>query len=464
MGYLDSAGRISITPIHPHTKTFGVGVHPRSKMRGILGRCGDKRFLFASFFALAFILGPAPHVYAAAPKSPVILSPKVNERVLTFTPVITGVAENNTRIIVIIDDKIVGSVKTKNGKRGTGTFIFRTKSLKSGSHAAYVLADRGGARSNNSSKTSFTIPKNVVRRLDGVIVPLEKYRSWPVGVMIENLPTVRNNQRGLSEASVVYETLAEGGATRFLALFDGENLKAGRITPIRSVRPYYAQWAREYGAVVMHAGGSPDGVWEIRRLHLQDADYLKGKTSKYFWRTDRSQSVHNLATSNVRINKMLADFGRRDDIPDFQSWKFKPQAALASRGKNGSSVVISFGAKAFQVEYRYNRLKNMYERWNGSIPHRDANTKKQLAAKNVIVQYVPKEKVLDRKGRLEIKTTGSGSGLLMQDGKFLTVRWTKKTSSSRTIFRYTNGKEIELNGGPIWIEVVPRGKTVTLRK
>lgn len=424
----------------------------------------NKRIIFGLFvFATAFFIA-SPKVFAAPPKAPTITSPVKNERVFTFAPTIAGVAENGTSLLIILDNKIVGSVKTKNGKKGVGSFAFRSKKLSSGIHTVYAVADKGGSRSVISAKVSFMIPGSVLRRLDGVIVPLEKYRSWPVGVMIENLPVVRNNQHGLSEASVVYETLAEGGATRFLALFDGENIKVDRIMPIRSVRPYYAQWAREYGAVVMHAGGSPDGVWEIRRLHLQDADYLKGKTSKYFWRTDRSQSVHNLATSNVRINKMLADFGRSEDIPDFLSWKFKPQAAIASRGKNGSSVTISFGASAFQVEYRYNRIKNIYERWNGGYPHRDANNKKQLAAKNVIVQYVPKEKVLDRKGRLEIKTTGSGNGLLLQDGKVLTVHWTKKTASSRTIFRYAGGKEIQFNGGPIWVEVVPSGKTVTLKK
>src|SRR3989344_7526799 len=321
-----------------------------------------------SFFILSDGL-----VLAAAPKAPVILAPKVNERILNFSPAIAGVAQNNTKVLIVIDDKIAGAVKTKNGKK-SGSFRFIPKKpLKAGKHTVYTVTERRGERSINSSKISFTIPKDVVRGLDGVIIPLQKYRSWPVGVMIENLPQVRYSQGGLSKASVVYETLAEGGATRFLAIFDGANVKVDKIMPVRSVRPYYAQWAREYGAVIMHAGGSPDGVWEIRRLLMTDADYLRGKTAKYFWRTDRSLSVHNLATSDVRINKMLADFGRRDDIPDFQSWKFKPQAALASRGKNGSSVVISFGAKAFQVEYRYNRLKNMYERWNGSIPHRDAN-------------------------------------------------------------------------------------------
>ncbi|TAN57311.1 DUF3048 domain-containing protein [Patescibacteria group bacterium] len=410
-------------------------------------------FLLSDNFALA-----------VAPKAPVVLAPKINERILTFSPTIAGVAENNTKILIVIDDKIVGSVKTKNGKK-TGSFKFKPKkSLKTGKHTVYAVAERRKERSISSAKVSFNIPKDVVRSLDGAIIPLEKYRSWPVGVMIENLSQVRYSQGGLSKASVVYETLAEGGATRFLAIFDGENIKADKIMPVRSVRPYYAQWAREYGAVLMHAGGSPDGVWEIRRLLMTDADYLRSKTAKYFWRTDRSLSVHNLATSDKKIKQMLVDFSLGDRIPNFQSWKFKKEAVENKRGKDKSSVLIKFGAKAFDAEYKYDKAKNIYLRWNGGQIQKDANTKKQLFAKNVVIQYVPKEKVLDRKGRLEIKTTGSGKGMIMQDGKFINISWKKKAPSGRTVFYYPNKKEVEFNRGATWVEVVPVGKTVVIKK
>ena len=412
-----------------------------------------------SFFILSDGL-----VLAAAPKAPVILAPKVNERILNFSPAIAGVAQNNTKVLIVIDDKIAGAVKTKNGKK-SGSFRFIPKKpLKAGKHTVYTVTERRGERSISSAKVSFYIPKDVVRSLDGVIIPLKKYRSWPVGVMIENLPQVRYSQGGLSKASVVYETLAEGGATRFLAIFDGANVKVDKIMPVRSVRPYYAQWAREYGAVIMHAGGSPDGVLEIRKLLMTDADYLRGKTAKYFWRTDGSLSVHNLATSDKKIKQMLADFSLNNRAPSFKTWKFKKEAVNKKRGKNQSSVSIKFGARAFDAEFKYNRLKNIYLRSNGGQIHKDGNTKKQLFAKNVVIQYVPKEKVLDRKGRLEIKATGRGKGMILQDGKFINISWKKKTPSGRTVFYYANKKEVKFNRGATWVEVVPAGKRVIVKK
>ena len=120
--------------------------------------------------------------------------------------------------------------------------------------------------------------------------------------------------------------------------------------------------------------------------------------------------------------------------------------------------------RAFDVEYKYNKAKNIYLRWNGGQIHKDANTKKQLFAKNVVIQYVPKEKVLDRNGRLQIKTTGSGKGMILQDGKFINISWKKKTPSGRTVFYYPNKKEIEFNRGATWVEVVPAGKSVIVKK
>ena len=51
------------------------------------------------------------------------------------------------------------------------------------------------------------------------------------GVMIENSPAARP-QSGLKKAGVVYEAVAEGGITRFLALYQGE--KPALIGPVQA--------------------------------------------------------------------------------------------------------------------------------------------------------------------------------------------------------------------------------------
>ena len=68
--------------------------------------------------------------------------------------------------------------------------------------------------------------------------------------MIENLYPDARPQSGLQSAGVVYEALAEGGITRFLAIFGDQAAKS--IGPVRSLRPYYIDWALEYGASLSH--------------------------------------------------------------------------------------------------------------------------------------------------------------------------------------------------------------------
>ena len=67
----------------------------------------------------------------------------------------------------------------------------------------------------------------------------------PLAIMIENHPQARP-QIGLTSASIVYETLAEGGITRFMGIF-GPTLPT-TVGPVRSARTYYVDWAEEYNA------------------------------------------------------------------------------------------------------------------------------------------------------------------------------------------------------------------------
>jgi hypothetical protein len=58
----------------------------------------------------------------------------------------------------------------------------------------------------------------------------------PVAVMINNHSEARP-QSGLNSADIVFEALAEGGITRYLAIFWSETPE--KVGPIRSARQYY---------------------------------------------------------------------------------------------------------------------------------------------------------------------------------------------------------------------------------
>jgi hypothetical protein len=58
------------------------------------------------------------------------------------------------------------------------------------------------------------------------------------------------------------------------------------------------------------------------------------------------------------------------------------------------------------------------------------------------------------------KVTGSNDAMFFMDGKVTKGTWVKKDNTTRMKFLDENGKEVSLNKGLDWIEVVPEGNTI----
>jgi hypothetical protein len=295
------------------------------------------------------------------------------------------------------------------------------------------------------------------RFLDGVLVDKDNTNSYPIAVMVENLSTVRP-QSGLNKAGVVYEALAEGGITRFLAVFANHE-SIDEIGPVRSARDYYLDWVSEYNPLYAHAGGSPDALRLLPEYdNILNLDQIGGDHA-YFWR-DTSRATareHTLFTSSELLSFALRDL----DAPkngDYKPWLFKTEKKASQRKDGGKIITIDYSTFSYEVEYQYDFENNRYMRMNGDEPHVDHITGDQLYAKNVIVQYV-KTRLADST-RLAMDTVGEGGALLFQDGEMINATWEKKTQSGRTKFYNVSGKEIQLNPGPTWIQIVPTDRTV----
>ena len=105
-------------------------------------------------------------------------------------------------------------------------------------------------------------PKTEACPLNGELFTKTESRVWetrrPLAIMIENHTEARP-QSGVSSADVVYEAVAEGGITRFLALFYCDAIdRDTTVGPVRSARTYYLDWASEYGEnpLYVHVGGA----------------------------------------------------------------------------------------------------------------------------------------------------------------------------------------------------------------
>lgn len=297
------------------------------------------------------------------------------------------------------------------------------------------------------------------RRIDGASVKKTETNLWPYAVMIDNHSSARP-QAGLGNASIVYEALAEGGIPRFMAIYADNNVK--QIGPVRSARPYFVKIAAEYRAAYLHAGGSPDSLILLNSLRMPNIEGIKGKTANFFYRYGGT-GVHNLFTNAQRVVAAIKQAGFAKYKPTYRPWKFTSEPGLSKRrtGLHGATVDLGAG-RSYQIKYTYDRKRNAYLRSTGGVALVDRITRAPVYAKNVVLMLVPKEKVLDRKGRLDINVLGKGKALLLKNGNAMTIQWSKPTIYGRTVFTTKDKKEIEFNRGSVWITIVPAGHRYTL--
>ncbi|MBN1162203.1 DUF3048 domain-containing protein [Patescibacteria group bacterium] len=311
--------------------------------------------------------------------------------------------------------------------------------------------------------------KKVVNPITGIEfsesdAPWTKYR--PLGVMVNNYIDARP-QSGLADADLVYEIVAEGGITRFLAFYLTNTPE--KLGPIRSTREYYLVLVKELGdAMLMHHGYSPQALeaiqsWPIRSLQRGDAPY---------WRdTSRDVAVeHTLYANGVDLRKRGDELGW-EGTRDFVSYKFKDDKPILELLETDDPKAVGqdpFIEIHFWYEgdysgiFEYKPDSNSYLRYTGydangdPIAHKDAETDIQVEVKNLIVQFVTEKAIVgDDSNRLEYELIGSGEGNVFMDGKVVGITWTKADRDSRTMFYDQDGNEIEFNRGKFWIAIAP---------
>lgn len=288
--------------------------------------------------------------------------------------------------------------------------------------------------------------------LDGTMVSLEDANRHPLGIMVENHVDARP-QFGLSQASIVYEAIAEGGITRFLAVYGPRG--AAVVGPVRSARTYYVDWIRELTGYYAHVGGNYDALQQIKSVGILDLDQFANPSA--YWR-DTSRKVsseHQMYTDTSKLYKIAAD-KKYATTNSFIPYVFKTEPALELRPVS-ETIAINFGNASYNVSYAYDRANNQYLRSLAGKPHLDSANNTQLAAKNVIVQVVKRASTvtaINEQG-WTMTTTGTGEASVFQDGVEVKATWKKDNDNARTrFFNKTTGAEIQFNPGTSWIEVI----------
>ena len=280
-------------------------------------------------------------------------------------------------------------------------------------------------------------------RLTGVEISKKLNKRHVTSIQIENSPDARP-QSGLYDAGVVFEAIAEGGITRFNALF----LEAtpDYIGPIRSVRPYYVDLMLPFDPSFVHAGGSAQGLSKVRRLKVKDIDH--GANAGAFQRVSSRYAPHNLYSSMDALDKVSKRRGYKKST--FESWPRLTREAPVDKITAGK-INFSISGPLYDVQYNYDKDSNSYKRRMGGQPHMDEKAKKQIKPK-VVIALIMNYK---QQGIYSVyKTTGRGKMFVFQNGEVIEGKWSKSGSRDQFKFSDNNGNIIRLNPGKTWVTLL----------
>lgn len=280
-------------------------------------------------------------------------------------------------------------------------------------------------------------------QLTGQEVSKEESERPILGVMIENSAEARP-QTGLDSAGIVFETVTEGGITRYLVLYQ-ENLPE-ILGPVRSVRPYFVDWVMGFDTAIAHVGGSAPALAMIKQRDAKDLTQFR-YTGPYY--RDKSRvAPHNMYARTAGLMQLQKELGYgKSEFKEIPRSNDTP-----SQTPDATKITIVFSRPLFQTEFRYDKASNSYTRYLAGQPHIDKATNKPITVKNVIVLKMPTG---------SINALGSGEALVFKDGTVKKATWKQQNYTQRIMIVDDSGAEVPMNRGDTWFSAIPGGKSAT---
>ena len=312
-------------------------------------------------------------------------------------------------------------------------------------------------------------------RLTNEWVDAEVAEIRPIAVIIPNeIGAVPHYN--LSKASIVYEANVENRISRLMAIYeDWDQLET--IGNIRSLRTYFAYWAFEWDAFLVHSGGPyfiDNLIAEPTTQNIND--HVGVDTAAFFRDTSRSMP-HNLYATGQGLLQVINRKGYSltdRGLTEKNHFKFtdpSSQNTLTQYGSDAKSAVYIDMSGCYPLTrcyFEYNESDGLYYRsqyLSGGTdgPHMDAVTGDQLSFKNILVQNIVYEELGDDGYMVFGCHDNSMDGWYFTNGRGIHVNWEKGSDYGATRYYDDYGNEILLNTGKTMICIVLEGSNFTFR-
>jgi hypothetical protein len=278
-----------------------------------------------------------------------------------------------------------------------------------------------------------------------------------VAVKVENSPEARP-QTNLQLADVVYESVTEGGITRFNAIFHSQAPEV--VGPVRSGRLSDTYIVPQYHALFGFSGASPEVNAAINSADIENLSEDAGVTAP-FTRSKKRAAPHNLFGD---VPEFRAE-GERRGMPTtlaITGLAFDRSASI-DEIPTINAITIPFST-ANTVTWTYDPASRTYLRVNNGKAFNDEGTGEQLRATNVVVMWAQHRAMnSDKVGSTtyDIVLTGTGRATVFRGGQRYDCTW-EAGKDAPPVFKAEDGTQVKLAPGNTWMQVIKTDVNITM--
>lgn len=285
----------------------------------------------------------------------------------------------------------------------------------------------------------------------------------PVAIMINNISAAQSVQAGLSQADIVYEVLAEGGITRFLAVFKDVS-KLTKVGTVRSARYSFVDLAMGHDALYVHAGMDPTAcAAHIKETKIDNFNLLTGSQSNYAKRIKNGKAYeHTLYTTGELLKTGFEKLNYRRSLnAEGKNWQNFVSAEAPITPAGGSCEKLSVEMSGSYVSnFTYDAESGKYKRFTGTNRSVDYNNGQQLAFKNILVLKTNVTDIGSKADYLKKTWLDGGDGYYVSNGAYVPVKWTKGEAKSPLKITLADGSPCAYNAGNTWVCLVEKSHNV----
>lgn len=306
----------------------------------------------------------------------------------------------------------------------------------------------------NKDKDGANVKKDLEEKKQLYVTPFtgelveKEITMRPIIATINNHPKARP-QSGLSSADVVYEMLAEGDITRFLALYQS-NLPSS-IGPIRSARSYFVELAKGLDAFYIAHGYSPEAETMLKSGIVDNINGMQYDGTLFKRSSDR-RAPHNSYILGENVKKGAQRVNASLLYQKKVSYTYYEEDENVQSGVEANKINVNYGSGQFNSTYTYDTTLNKYTRTVNGITTTDALTNEAIQLSNILV-FEMKHFIVDNQGRREIDIVSGGKAYIFQAGTMREVQWKNIDGVLKAV--ELDGTEVKLVPGKTWIHFMP---------